>query len=77
MAPRRNEWNWNVFEVVIVYRPASWQKAVGSVDGGDGGLRARLEQWPVAIVVSEVYTVVGEPCLIEDLEFPDRRIFTD
>jgi len=40
----------------------------------DEELRERLSQWPVAVIVSEVYTVRGEPRLIEDLGFPDRRI---
>ena len=40
----------------------------------DDELRADLEQWPVAIIVSEVYAVRNEPRLVEDLGFPDRRI---
>lgn len=40
----------------------------------DEDLRARLAQWPVAIIVSEIYAVAGEPLLVEDLGFPDRRI---
>lgn len=43
----------------------------------DENLRNRLAQWPVAIVVSEVYSVSGEPRLVEDLGFPDRRILTN
>jgi hypothetical protein len=43
----------------------------------DEELRNRLAQWPVAIVVSEVYSVRGEPQLIEDLGFPDRRILAN
>lgn len=43
----------------------------------DEDLRARLAQWPVAIIVSEVYTVSGEPRLVEDLGFPDRRILAN
>jgi 5-methylcytosine-specific restriction enzyme A len=43
----------------------------------DEQLRARLAQWPVAIVVSEVYSVKGEPRLMEDLGFPDRRILAN
>jgi hypothetical protein len=43
----------------------------------DEQLRKRLAQWPVAVVISEVYTVKGEPRLIEDLGFPDRRILTN
>ncbi|WP_198017162.1 HNH endonuclease [Methylocapsa acidiphila] len=37
-------------------------------------LRKRLERWPVAVIPSEVYAVIGEPLLVEDLGFPDRRI---
>ncbi len=36
-----------------------------------------LAQWPVAIVVSEVYKVMDEPRLVEDLGLPDRRILTN
>lgn len=43
----------------------------------DDDLRSRLAQWPVAIVVSEVYSVRGEPRLVEDLGFPDRRILAN
>lgn len=43
----------------------------------DEKLRARLAQWPVAIIVSEVYSVPGEPRIVEDLGFPDRRILTN
>ena len=43
----------------------------------DEDLRARLAQWPVAIIASEVYTLCGEPRLIEDLGFPDRRILAN
>ncbi|MCZ6863684.1 MAG: HNH endonuclease [Alphaproteobacteria bacterium] len=43
----------------------------------DDELRLRLSQWPVAIVVSEVYSVDGEPRLVEDLGFPDRRILAN
>jgi 5-methylcytosine-specific restriction protein A len=35
---------------------------------------AILEQWPVSVVLSEVYTVNGQPHLIDDLKLPDRRI---
>ncbi|SDR29364.1 HNH endonuclease [Rhizobiales bacterium GAS113] len=43
----------------------------------DENLRNRLAQWPVAIIVSEVYSVSGEPQLVEDLGFPDRRILAN
>ena len=43
----------------------------------DEGLRTRLAQWPVAVVISEVYSIANEPLLIEDLGFPDRRILTN
>ena len=43
----------------------------------DDALRARLSQWPVAIVVSEVYSIDGEPRLIDDLGFRDRTILTN
>lgn len=43
----------------------------------DDELRARLAQWPVAIIISEVYAVRGEPRLVEDLGFPDRRILAN
>jgi hypothetical protein len=37
----------------------------------DEAYLARLQRWPVAVVTSEVYEIVGEPLLIEDLHFPD------
>jgi 5-methylcytosine-specific restriction enzyme A len=37
-------------------------------------LLARLAQWPVAVVLSEIYKIEGEPLLIDDLKFPDRTI---
>ena len=43
----------------------------------DEYLRARLVQWPVAVVLSEVYSIRGEPRLIEDLGLPDRRILAN
>lgn len=43
----------------------------------DEDLRVRLAQWPVAIIMSEVYTVSGQPRLVEDLGFPDRRILVN
>ena len=43
----------------------------------DENLRARLLQWPVAVVLSEVFAVKGEPHLIDDLEFEDRRILAN
>jgi hypothetical protein len=43
----------------------------------DDELRARLAQWPVAIITSEVYSIMREPSLVDDLGFPDRRILTN
>lgn len=40
-------------------------------------LRKRLAQWPVAVIVSEIYVISGEPRLVEDLRFPDRRILAN
>ena len=42
----------------------------------DTDLRARLEQWPVAVILSEVFAIEGEPRLIDDLGFEDRRILS-
>lgn len=33
-----------------------------------------LEQWPVAVVLADVFAVAGWPHLVDDLGFPDRRI---
>ena len=33
-----------------------------------------LEQWPVAVVLADVFSVVGWPHLVDDLGFPDRKI---
>jgi 5-methylcytosine-specific restriction protein A len=43
----------------------------------DPGLMARLAQWPVAVVLSEVYRIEGEPRLIEDLGFADKNILSN
>jgi hypothetical protein len=43
----------------------------------DPVLRARLAQWPVAVVLSEVYAIEGEPRLIEELGFEDRQILAN
>ena len=40
----------------------------------DEDLRARLVQWPVSVILSEVFAIRGEPHLIDDLGFQDRRI---
>lgn len=36
-----------------------------------------LEEWPVAVVLTEVYRVIGTPHLNSDLDFPDRDILTN
>ncbi|MCV0387922.1 MAG: hypothetical protein K5821_16285 [Nitrobacter sp.] len=43
----------------------------------DPDLMARLVQWPVAVVLSEVYRIEGEPLLIEDLGFADKNILNN
>ena len=43
----------------------------------DDDLRTRLVQWPVAVILSEVFALRGEPRLIEDLGFEDRRILAN
>lgn len=35
---------------------------------------ARLAQWPVAVVLNDVWTVDGLPHLVRDLGMPDRRV---
>ncbi len=40
-------------------------------------LRKRLEQWPVAVVLSEVYTIDGEPLLVDELGFEDMNILAN
>lgn len=40
-------------------------------------LQAHLAQWPVAVVLGEVYAVEDEPRLVEDLGFSDRRILVN
>jgi 5-methylcytosine-specific restriction enzyme A len=37
-------------------------------------LRSQLAQWPVAVMLSEVFEICGYPHLVDDLGFPDRRI---
>lgn len=43
----------------------------------DPALYERLAQWPVAVVLSEIYRIEGEPLLIDDLGFPDRNILAN
>ena len=43
----------------------------------DPALFERLAQWPVAVVLSEVYRIEGEPLLIDDLGFSDRSILAN
>lgn len=43
----------------------------------DPDLITRLTQWPVAVVLSEVYRIEGEPRLIEDLGFADKNILNN
>lgn len=40
----------------------------------DEDLRKRLEKWQAAVVLQEVYALVGQPHLIEDLGLADRTI---
>ena len=40
-------------------------------------VRSHLARWPVSVVASEVYEIKGDPHLINDLGFPDRRILTN
>jgi 5-methylcytosine-specific restriction enzyme A len=43
----------------------------------DPSLLERLTQWPVAVVLSEVYRIEGEPHLIENLGFADKGILNN
>lgn len=43
----------------------------------DSSLRKRLEQWPVAVVLSEVYAIDGEPLLVDELGFSDMNILAN
>ncbi|MGV1990000.1 hypothetical protein ACQZ5N_25610 [Agrobacterium sp. 22-221-1] len=43
----------------------------------DPDLITRLTQWPVAVVLSEVYRIEGAPRLIEDLGFADKNILNN
>lgn len=40
-------------------------------------LRERLEKWPVAVVLSEVYAIDGEPLLVDELGFEDMNILAN
>lgn len=37
----------------------------------------RLAQWPVSVILTEIYKIEGEPHLINDLHFTNRRILTN
>lgn len=43
----------------------------------DEKLRSLLTQWPVSVVLSEVHSIEGQPRLMEDLGFADRRILAN
>lgn len=62
-----------VLEVVRVSR--AYGKTSALVH--DPALRERLAQWPVAVMLTEVYRVIGDPLLMDDLGFPDRRVLTN
>ena len=40
----------------------------------DEEVKTGLHRWPVSLVVSEVYAITGDPHLVDDLGFPDRKI---
>lgn len=40
----------------------------------DPKLQNEMKQWPVATMLSEVFTIEGEPHIVNDLGFPDRKI---
>ena len=40
----------------------------------DEAERAGLKQWPVAVLLDEVFSIEGEPHVVGDLGFPDRTI---
>lgn len=40
----------------------------------DAAEAARLAQWPVCVALHNVWRFVGDPLLIDDLKFPDRKI---
>ncbi|OJY61658.1 MULTISPECIES: HNH endonuclease [unclassified Rhizobium] len=65
-----DEWRGRVLEVMRV--TGVYGKTSDFVT--DEANLARMKQWPIATVLSEVYTIEGEPLLVEDLGFPDRRI---
>lgn len=44
---------------------------------GGTSIYPNLEEWPVAVVLSEVYRIEGEPHLNRDLGFADRDILTN
>jgi len=43
--------------------------------GKDTGIAQILEQWPVSVMISETYTILGEP-LLTDLGFPGNQLLT-
>lgn len=67
------ELDGRVIEVALV------SKAFGETNAfvQDEELRNRLAQWPVAVVLREVYEIVGEPHLQRDLGFDDRLILAN
>ncbi len=43
----------------------------------DANYLQRLTRWPVAVLVSEIYQILGEPHLVDDLEFSNRQILAN
>lgn len=39
-------------------------------------LKEKLERWPVAVMLSEIYSIEGEPHIVSDLGFSDLRILS-
>lgn len=65
--------NGRVLELVRVSKAYGETKAFVR----DPDLLSRLAQWPVAVVLTEVYGIEDEPHLMRDLDFEDRRILAN
>jgi 5-methylcytosine-specific restriction enzyme A len=66
----RKEYKGRVFELVRV--TGTYGKTEVFVKDEKG--RERYSKWPTAVLLADVYKVEGEPLLIDDLGFPDRKI---
>ncbi len=61
--------------IELVRTTGAYGETTAFVTGGS--LQKRLRQWPVAVVLSEIYAIDGEPLLVDELGFEDMSILAN